>query len=408
MGAFNFNGLFEKTAKANVIMKILYHHRIASKDGQFVHVEELTNALLEQGHQLKFVAPSLNEQSEFGHDGGFVSQLKKALPKAVYELLELTYSLWIFAKLIVAIKQFKPDFIYERYNLYQPAGVWASKLFNIPLLLEINAPLVNERSKYSGLALQKFAKWIENYTWRNATHTLPVTNVLAEHLRSAGVKEQHITVIHNGVRQQFIEQMLNKPITANKSEIVIGFTGFIHPWHGMDKAIQAIAQHKQLSLKLICVGDGKILPELKLLASELGIANKIEFTGLITRDKVLDYVQQFDIALQPDVTDYASPLKMFEYMAVGSIIIAPDCPNIREILSTQTALLFTKGDQPAFIQQLNYAIEHIDELASMRNAVKHSVSDKQFIWQENAKRVCALAQNYIQSQIQQINNENEL
>jgi len=373
-------------------MKILYHHRIASKDGQFVHVEELTNAFLKTGHELKFVAPSLNENSDFGHDGGIVTKLKKLLPRALYELLELTYSFWIFIKLVIAIKKFKPAFIYERYNLYQPAGVLVSKLFKIPLILEVNAPLVYERKTYSGLSLVKFAKWIENYTWKNATHTLPVTNVLAEHLRKAGVKEKNITVIHNGVRQQFIDEMLAKSINKNKNkkEIVIGFTGFIHPWHGMDKAIHAIAQHKNLPLKLVCVGDGNILPELKALAKELGVANKIEFAGLVTRDKVLGYVEQFDITLQPDVTDYASPLKMFEYMAVGSIIIAPNCPNIKEILSDKTALFFEKGNQNSFIEQLNNAIEHIDEFNDLRIAVKNSVIEKGFVWEENAKRIIDL------------------
>ena len=371
-------------------MKILYHHRIASKDGQFVHVEELTNAFIEQGHELKFIAPSLNENSDFGHDGGYVTKLKKLLPRALYELLELTYSIWIFIKLVIAIIQFKPEFIYERYNLYQPAGIWVSKLFKIPLILEVNAPLVYERKTYSGLSLVRFAKWIENYTWKNATHTLPVTDVLADHLRAVGVKEDNITVIHNGVNQIFIDEMLAKPIDNTKKEIVIGFTGFIHPWHGMDKAIRAIAEHKELPLKLVCVGDGDILPELKSLAEELDISDKIEFAGLVTRDIVLDFVEQFDIALQPDVTDYASPLKMFEYMAVGSVIIAPDCPNIREILTEKTAFFFEKGKQESFIKQLNQAIENINELSELRLAVKNSVIENNFVWQDNAKRVVEL------------------
>ncbi len=373
-------------------MKILYHHRIASKDGQFVHVEEIANAFIEQGHKLKFVAPSLNDNSDFGHDGGFVTKLKKLLPRSLYELLELSYSFWIFIKLVKTIKQFKPEFIYERYNLYQPAGIWASKLFNIPLLLEVNAPLVYERKTYSGLFLVKFAKWIENYTWKNATHTLPVTNELADHLREAGVTEQNITVIHNGVRQEFIDQMLAKPINENKKEIVIGFTGFIHPWHGLDKAINAIAQHKELALKLVCVGDGDILPELKQQAKELGIADKVEFKGLVTRDEVLDYVEKFDIALQPDVTEYASPLKMFEYMAVGSVIIAPDCPNIREILSDETAIFFTKGDQASFIEQLNETINKIEKLDKLRTAVKRSIVEKMFVWQSNTKKIIRLVE----------------
>ncbi len=372
-------------------MKILYHHRIASKDGQFVHVEELTNALIEQGHQLYFVAPKVNENADFGGDGGFVSKLKKALPKALYELLELSYSLWVFIKLVVAIIKFKPDVIYERYNLHQPAGVLAAKLFRLPLLLEINAPLVEERSKYSGLALQGFAKKIENFTWRTASHCLPVTDVLADYLRKISIPESKITVIHNGVRQQFIDEMMLQDINSHKKEIVIGFTGFIHPWHGMDKALEAIAEHKELPLRLICVGDGNILSDLRQQAEQLGIADKVDFKGLVTRDKVLDYVKEFDIALQPDVTAYASPLKMFEYMAVGALIVAPKTPNIEEILTEDTALFFEKGDKTGFKEALTAAITSYQALDEKRRAVKQSVLDKHFIWQKNARRVVDLA-----------------
>ena len=379
-------------------MKILYHHRIASKDGQFVHVEELTNALLEQGHELKFVAPQVNEQSDFGHDGGFVSKLKAALPAFIYELLELTYSIWVFIKLAVAIKQFKPEFIYERYNLYQPAGIWASKLFNVPLILEVNAPLVEERSRYSGLSLKWLAKKVENYTWCGADHCLPVTDVLADHLRAAGVPERNITVVHNGVRQPFIDEMLASPIDLEKDNIVIGFTGFINPWHGMDKAIEAIAEHKHLPLKLVCIGDGTILPELKQQAADLGIADKVEFKGLVTRDKVLDFVKEFDISLQPDVTAYASPLKMFEYMAVGSLIIAPRTPNIEEILSDNTAVFFEKGNQQSFKASLNEAIENYVNYKHKREAVKQSVIDKGFVWHENSKRVVEIGQKLAHNQ----------
>lgn len=372
-------------------MKILYHHRIASKDGQYVHVEELTNAFDELGHELYFVAPQVNENADFGGDGGFVSKLKKALPKALYEILELAYSAWVFVKLVVAILKFKPDVIYERYNLYQPAGVFAAKLFNIPLLLEINAPLVEERGKYSGLALKGFAKWIENITWRGATHCLPVTDVLADYMREVCIPESKITVIHNGVRQQFIDEMMQHDVNVDKNEIVIGFTGFIHPWHGMDKAIEAIAEHKELPLRLVCVGDGNILPDLRKQAEELGISEKVEFKGLVTRDKVLDFVKDFDIALQPDVTAYASPLKMFEYMAVGALIVAPKTPNIQEILSDDTALFFEKGDKTGFKDALTTAITSYKALDCKRNAVKQSVLDKQFIWQENARKVINLA-----------------
>ena len=50
-------------------MKILYHHRIASKDGQYVHVESIINEFKKQGHDVVIVAPGVAENSDFGSDG---------------------------------------------------------------------------------------------------------------------------------------------------------------------------------------------------------------------------------------------------------------------------------------------------------------------------------------------------
>ncbi|MFZ5504360.1 MAG: glycosyltransferase, partial [Pseudomonadota bacterium] len=70
-------------------MKILYHHRTASKDGQAVHIEELIHALREQGHEVRVVAPQAPAGPQMGGEVGWVRRLRNALPKAVYELLEL-------------------------------------------------------------------------------------------------------------------------------------------------------------------------------------------------------------------------------------------------------------------------------------------------------------------------------
>ena len=51
-------------------MRILYHHRIASKDGQYVHVVELTEALKRLGHEIIMVCPNVAENSVFGSEGG--------------------------------------------------------------------------------------------------------------------------------------------------------------------------------------------------------------------------------------------------------------------------------------------------------------------------------------------------
>ena len=261
-------------------MRILYHHRIASKDGQFVHIDEIIRALNALDCEIEVVSPSVAEGADFGSDGGFVSKLKKAIPKFCYELMELAYGGVIAYKLVSSILKERPAFIYERYNLYQPVGVIVSKLFNIPILLEINAPLAQERAKYNGgLGIPWLAKAIENWTWRNADVCFPVTAVLAKHLHEAGVKRGKIRVIHNGIRQSVYDAAIDKPI-SNGEDIVIGFVGFMHLTCGVEKAIELLAAHPEINARLVCIGDGDILSSLKERAAVLGISDKVDFKGL--------------------------------------------------------------------------------------------------------------------------------
>ena len=106
---------------ANVLrMKVLYHHRTASKDGQAVHIEEMVNALRQQGHQVLVVAPSMGaedgKQGAMGGQVGWVGRLKSALPGVVYELLELAYSLVAYQKLLKAARQFNQGFETVEYT----------------------------------------------------------------------------------------------------------------------------------------------------------------------------------------------------------------------------------------------------------------------------------------------------
>ncbi|MFZ4515262.1 MAG: glycosyltransferase, partial [Acidimicrobiia bacterium] len=71
------------------------------------------------------------------------------------------------------------------------------------------------------------------------------------------------------------------------------------------------------------------------------MASRVAFTGVIDRDRVPELVAAFDIALQPAVTPYASPLKLMEYLVLGKAIVAPREPNLLEILTDgDNALLF--------------------------------------------------------------------
>jgi hypothetical protein len=142
-----------------VDLKILYHHRIRSKDGQYVHIAELIQALRKLGHVVILVEPPAFKSAKFGDDAGVIAVLKRYCPQFVYELMEFAYSFVVYWRLRKAVLSHRPDCLYERYNLLQPAGVWLKHRFNLPMLLEVNAPLFEERAKYDGIALPWLARW---------------------------------------------------------------------------------------------------------------------------------------------------------------------------------------------------------------------------------------------------------
>jgi len=378
-------------------VRILYHHRTASKDGQAVHIEELIQALREQGHEVRVVAPEAGGDGDMGAEVGWVRQLRDRLPKALYECLELGYSLLAYLRLARAAREFRPDAIYERYNLFLLAGLMLKWRLRLPLLLEVNAPLVDERNRFGGLGLPWLARWAEGLVWRGADVVLPVTQVLAGHVKARGVPAERIAVIANGINEAHFAAA-PAPAAAKAAlgwpdALVLGFTGFVRDWHGVDRVLRWLARDDTPhNARLLVVGDGPARAELEALARELAIEPRVRFTGVVPREQVPSLVAAFDIALQPAVVPYASPLKLFEYLALGKAIVAPRQPNIEEVLvDGRNALLFDAAAGGA----LEAALTRLCHDAALREQVAAgaaaTINQLGLTWRGNAQRVVALA-----------------
>jgi len=321
-----------------------------------------------------------------GSDGWFIALLRRRLPGFVYELLELGYSFVAFRQLRRGYRQLRPDILYERYNLYLLAGCWLKRAYRLPFLLEVNAPLVRERSGLGGLTITWLARWAERRVWRSADYVLPVTQVLADEIRAAGVEERRIVVLPNGVSRSMLTTDFDGSTMRRRmgleGRVVLGFSGFVRPWHGLDLVIDLMAERAAHSdWHLLILGDGPALPDLRRRAERHGIANRVTFAGVIERDRVAMHIAAFDIALQPRVVPYASPLKLFEYMALGRAIVAPDAPNIREVLvHEQTALLFDPQSSDDFCR----AIERLARDGAIRkrlgDAARAALIERDLTW----------------------------
>ncbi|MBR0651039.1 glycosyltransferase family 4 protein [Roseomonas terrae] len=373
-------------------MRILYSHRIQSHDGQGVHLEAMVAALREAGHEVLVVGPGLYDSAALGGESRLVPLLRRWLPGFAVELLELAYSLPAYLRLRRAASAFRPDVIYERANLFFLSGAWLAQRGGLPLLLEVNAPLAEERARHGRLRLGRLARATERYVWRAADRVLPVTEVLAARIADAGVPRARITVVPNGIHLDAFPDSGDAP--AGPTVVTLGFVGFVRDWHGLDRILHLMAEPAAgPRLDLVVVGEGPARAGLERLAAQLGIAHRLRFTGLVEREEVPRLVAGFDIALQPAAVEYASPLKVFEYMAAGRAIIAPDQPNLREVLEDgRTALLVPPGDADALRAALHRLVADAALRRRLGAAARAEILRRDLTWAGNARRVIGFAE----------------
>jgi glycosyltransferase involved in cell wall biosynthesis len=147
----------------------------------------------------------------------------------------------------------------------------------------------------------------------------------------------------------------------------------------------------------LIVGGHEEEPDLhrvRELASELGIADRVTFTGHVQPGHVGGKLREARILVLPNPasalsTRFTSPLKLFEYMAARRPIVATDLPSIREVLRDGENALLVPSDDP---ESMAAAIRRLldDDQLSERLARNAADAVQQYTWSRRAERLEAL------------------
>ncbi len=380
-------------------MRVLYHHRTQAGDAQGIHIYEMARAFRDLGHEVEMV--SLVERDRAGGSrtrGAAWSLVARLAPAWLYEILALGYNLVGYRRLAAAIRGRRPDVIYERYSLNTFCGVWASRRFGIPLVLEVNAPLALEQARMGRLSFRRLARWSERWICSRATVTLAVSAVLKGILVEGGVPASRVTVMPNGIDPvEFHPGVDGAPVRRRLGvgdAVVVGFIGWLRPWHGLERLLDALHAHRRAwpDVRVLLVGDGPALPDLRAKADALGLGDRVVFAGPIDRREVPAYLAAMDVAVQPSAPEYACPMKVIEYMGLGRCIVAPDQANVRELLEEGTeALLFDPVDPGALARALDRVIGSPALREALGRAARSRLETRGLFWQDNARRSLDLA-----------------
>lgn len=387
-------------------MRVLYHHRTRAGDAQGIHIAEIQRAFRLRGHEVREVAlveagAEARADAEGGEARGLAGLASRAaahMPAAVKEALELGYNAVAYRRLSRAIREFKPDFVYERYAANTFAGLAAARRHGVPFVLEVNSPLAQEKAEHDGLAFRGLTRRVERRLCAGADVTIAVTGVLARILESEGVPAGKVVVMPNGVRREFGTNgdgaAFRRASGIPPQAPVAGFVGWFRAWHGLERLVEIAAspEWRELDVHLVLAGDGPAMPALReLRAASPDLERRVVLRGAVPRNEIESALASFDVAVQPAVTGYACPMKILEYMAAGRAIVAPGSANVRELLTDgESALLCPGGANPA-AEDLGAAVLRLVRDTDLRKrlgeAARARVFERGYLWEENARRV---------------------
>jgi glycosyltransferase involved in cell wall biosynthesis len=372
-------------------------HDIVSEVGYATHQRETIIALEGLGHNVIKVimgGTELNglkytKSSVTSHKGikGFIKQLIPRFIWVTLKDLKLQFHDRRAAHILRhAIVEYKPDFVYERSEILQYRSLKVIEELGIPYLLEVNAPFIEEMKSLEGYSLMHlFAKRMENWKLSQAKKIFTVSTALKDYLVDTyKINENKFLVAPNRINLLKFKSEYKAKDNIN----TFGFVGSILPFHKVELLVKAaaIVVKTHPEIKGIIVGDGAYLNRLEHLSASLGLVGHLEFTGRIPHNLVYKQIEKMDICIMPGTNWYGSPVKIFEYAAMGKPIIAPNVGPLRDVMTNMVDGLLVEQNVEAIAEAIIWCIENPARAYSMSFVFKEKV-ETEYTWRHSAQEI---------------------
>lgn len=386
-------------------MNVLYHHRTRGEDVEGVHIRGIVHALRALGHEVDIVsppgvdverapAPARNSAPAPAKRPSPWSLVSKRAPWVVFEGAEVAYNAYAFPMLASKLGQREYSFIYERYALFSIAGVVTARRRGLPIILEVNDSAVVSRIR--ALRMQAAARRVERFVWRSADAIVTITHYFRDLILEAGVPAERVHVIPNAVDEAAFRALpdgapLRRQLGLD-GKVAIGYVGAINFWRRLDLLVNAFAAvaARHPAAHLVLIGDGPDRDGVAELARSLGLAERVTFTGKVPHADIPAHLAALDVAVIPHSNTYGSPMKLFEYMAAGKLVVAPWLPPIVSVVGEEDGgVLFPPLDQAGLEAALDGLLADADRRARLGARAREKVLS-QYVWQRHAQTILDL------------------
>jgi len=364
--------------------------QIPSDTANSLQVMKACNALVQLGHDLILIVPDFDlRPSTLQQAQGGAFDLKQHYGLQTdfpIEYLASSNRRLFTWQAVQRARALKPDLVYA----WMIQSAVFSLLFKIPAVFEAH---IQPTGTLGPAWHRAFAKISGRKRFASITQAL--VDVL-DHKHNIRFKPDEVVITPNGVDMERFAS-LPDPVAARQklnfpNAPTVMCTGHLYAGRGADLFLALAKEIPQAHF--IWVG-GK--PEDVATWKKRTSSDNVTFTGFIPNQELPLYQSAADVLLMPysrsimgssgtaDSASVASPMKMFEYMAAGRVIVTADLPVIREVLNEKNAVFC----EPDNVGKWKVGIEGLLTDEPRRVALgKQAESDVQsYTWLARAEKI---------------------
>lgn len=311
--------------------------------------------------------------------------------------LPLDALLLLQAALEISGRSYDLVFSHEEAGLL---GIWLARIWGKPHVYDMHSSLPQQLENFeftrSPLLISLF-KRMERFVLKNSQAVIAICTDLKATVDGLGYGQKAVQVENflDFPAEEFPEEEVarRKREYAPSGKRVVLYAGNFEPYQGIPLLLRAAQRVGENAVFLLVGGSGPSLREMRKLAEDLGIRERVVFVDKVPPSRIPLFIRLADVLVSPRISGTNTPLKIYSFLKSGKPIVATRLWTHTQVLSERYAIL-AEPNPDSLAGGIDFALTSEEARARARAAGEWAAGEfSESRYFEKIDRVLALARS---------------
>ena len=347
-------------------------------------VRKEVKTLAKEGHRIMIIARRDEGEEKRESDDAEIVRVEFPLMKrggVLYAILYYGLTRHLALYWIFKLRKWKPHAIHVHDLPAAISSMVAAKLMGLPLIVDMHEDWPelllfyskgrSTLSKVLTYPVYLALKIEERVLLKLADGIITISEEFRDLLLKRGADPHKVVVVHNTIDLGELELLGDVPVPELEGDLKLVYVGGLGPHRDLETVIKGVKllRDEGVDATLYLVGDGFYRRRLEELMLELGLKDRVHFTGWLPFKEAMGYIKASDLGVIP-IVDFPEahisfPNKIQQYMYFSKPLIVADVKSLSRIVrECGCGFTYRPGDPHSFKYSVLSHLREFDKLGS--------------------------------------------